>query len=274
MKCENCGAEISIDSQFCGNCGAPTSTEQREEQEKNNKMHCPNCNGTNIQFKRENHGEVRGKDSKHIIHKTIGLCKDCGATWEVVYEKPKKPKKSKKPLTEKQKKRRKIFWGIFIFLCLLITVVSCGSKDNEVANIDIVEETITETENSSTENIIIEEDNDSEEDVFSTWTAEQRYAFTSGLTYLEVMAFSRQGLIDQLSSEYGENYPLEVAEFAVNAIEEQGLVDWDAECEEAAQTYLSLMSFSKQGLIDQLSSEYGEQFTVEQAERAVEKVYK
>lgn len=268
MKCKNCGAEIPVGSQTCEYCGASVSIEQREEQEKINKIHCPNCNSTNIEFSRENRGEYKGSAFKNINYKTIALCKDCGNTWEVKYEKP------KKPLTKKQKKRRRIFWGFFIFLCLLIAMVSCSSKDDEVANTDVVEEAIAETENSSTEDVIIEEDNDSEEDIFSTWTAEQRYAFTSGLTYLEVMAFSRQGLIDQLSSEYGENYPLEVAEFAVNAIEEQGLVDWDTECEEAAQNYLDLMSFSKQGLIDQLSSEYGEQFTVEQAERAVEKVYK
>ena len=44
-------------------------------------MNCPRCGSTNIQFNRENQGEVRGKKSKQVIHVTVGFCKDCGATW-------------------------------------------------------------------------------------------------------------------------------------------------------------------------------------------------
>lgn len=44
-------------------------------------MNCPNCGSGNVQFRRENQGEIRGKGSKRIIHKTVGFCKDCGATW-------------------------------------------------------------------------------------------------------------------------------------------------------------------------------------------------
>ena len=46
-------------------------------------MNCPNCGSSNIQFKRENQGEIRNKRSKTVIHKTIGFCKDCGTTWNV-----------------------------------------------------------------------------------------------------------------------------------------------------------------------------------------------
>lgn len=192
------------------------------------------------------------------------FCQNCGAE---ISEKNKVCNYCGATIPHPKKKKNKIIWGIIIFVLLIGIIFACGSCNNTA------DEDVVEIESSSVEETIIEEDINSE-DVSLTWTAEQKYAFASGLTYLEVMAFSKQRLIDQLSSEYGDNYPLEVAEFAVNAIEEQGLVDWDAECEEAAKNYLDFMSFSKQGLIDQLSSEYGEQFTVEQAERAVEKVYK
>lgn len=79
--------------------------------------------------------------------------------------------------------------------------------------------------------------------------------------YLDYAGFSRQGLIDQLSSEYGDQYPVEAATAAVDSL----TVDWNAEAVEAAESYLEFMAFSRQGLIDQLSSEYGHQFTVEQA---------
>ena len=58
--------------------------------------------------------------------------------------------------------------------------------------------------------------------------------------------------------------------FAVDHID----VNWDAEAVEAAKSYLDSGSFSKQGLIDQLSSEYGEGFSHEVAVKAVNKVYR
>lgn len=48
--------------------------------------------------------------------------------------------------------------------------------------------------------------------------------------------------------------------------------DWNAEAVECAKNYLEMTSFSRQGLIDQLSSEYGDKFTVEQATYAADQV--
>jgi hypothetical protein len=73
--------------------------------------------------------------------------------------------------------------------------------------------------------------------------------------------FSRQGLIDQLSSEYGEKFSVADATAAVDNLN----VDWKAQAARSAAAYLEMSGFSCQGLIDQLSSPSGEQFTVEQA---------
>lgn len=80
MKCQNCGAEIG-NSKFCEFCGSQITLEMLKEQEQLNKSGCPKCGSSNITFRRENQGEVRNKKSKKIIHKTVGVCKDCGATW-------------------------------------------------------------------------------------------------------------------------------------------------------------------------------------------------
>ena len=130
----------------------------------------------------------------------------------------------------------------------------------------------TSDENKDAENTS-KEDGVKAEDIES-WSMEEKNAYKSATGYLDIMAFSKQGLIDQLSSEYGDKYPVEVAEKVVNYIEENGEVDWFKEAEEAAESYLKYMSFSKQELIDQLSSEYGSKFTIEEAEQAVENVYK
>lgn len=100
-------------------------------------------------------------------------------------------------------------------------------------------------------------------------TLSQQNAYASARSYLDFAAFSRAGLLDQLTSEYGEGFPAPDAEFAVARLEAEGAVDWNAEAAESAKAYLDFQPFSRQGLLDQLTSEYGEQFTPEQAEYGV-----
>lgn len=87
-------------------------------------------------------------------------------------------------------------------------------------------------------------------------------AISSARSYLAYSAFSKQGLIDQLSSPYGEKYPLTVATQAVNSLTD---VDWNEQAVKSAQSYLKTQAFSCAGLTDQLSSAYGEKFTPAQA---------
>lgn len=94
-------------------------------------------------------------------------------------------------------------------------------------------------------------------------------AVKSAQSYLKYMAFSRNGLLDQLTSQYGEQFTQEEAEYAISYLELNALVDWNEQAVKSAQSYLKYMAFSRKGLIKQLSSEYGEQFTEEQAEYAV-----
>ena len=80
MKCPNCGAEIGTNN-VCDFCGSTISLEMKREGEQLKKNGCPKCGSTNIKFNRENHGEVKGKNSKQVVHRTVGFCQDCGHTW-------------------------------------------------------------------------------------------------------------------------------------------------------------------------------------------------
>lgn len=93
-------------------------------------------------------------------------------------------------------------------------------------------------------------------------------ALSSAEDYLDYSAFSRQGLIDQLSSDYGSGFKVEDATWAVDQLH----ADWNAQAVRAAKDYLDYTSFSRQGLIEQLSSSSGSQFTVAQATYAVNKL--
>ena len=93
MKCPNCGAEIGPNSRSCEYCGAQITYEMRRSQEQVNKQGCPKCGSSNVTFRRENQGEIRGKNSRQIIHRTVGFCKDCGHTWytsDIASDVPKK----------------------------------------------------------------------------------------------------------------------------------------------------------------------------------------
>lgn len=92
MKCPNCGAETS--GAFCSFCGSELPKEgvhivnnyygnvnnsSSSKNESGNKGYvsgavCPKCGSNKITFNRESAG-TRG------LHKTVGLCKDCGNTW-------------------------------------------------------------------------------------------------------------------------------------------------------------------------------------------------
>ena len=157
----------------------------------------------------------------------------------------------------------------FIILCILVLVGIIGAfagGGEDASDIKVNDDTEVET--------TIAEENETEAvNPTADMTTSQANAYRAGLNYLDLMAFSKEGLIKQLSSDYGDGYDREDAEVAVNAIEENNLVDWDEEAKEAAQNYLDTMPFSKDELIQQLESEYGDNFTHEQAVKAVEEVY-
>ena len=78
---------------------------------------------------------------------------------------------------------------------------------------------------------------------------------------MKLKGFSRQGLIDQLSSSAGDDYEVADATIAVDSLNE----DWNAQAVRSAKDYLELTSFSCKGLIEQLSSSAGDKFTVAEA---------
>ncbi|GAA1595014.1 Ltp family lipoprotein [Kribbella karoonensis] len=98
-------------------------------------------------------------------------------------------------------------------------------------------------------------------------TAGQEQAIGSAQSYLAYQAFSRKGLIKQLSSDYGEGFSVKDATFAVDYLK----VNWNEQAAKKAKEYLQMQHFSRKGLIHQLESSYGEQFSHAQAVYGVNK---
>ena len=80
------------------------------------------------------------------------------------------------------------------------------------------------------------------------------------------MSMSKVGIYDQLVSEYGEAFPEEAAQYAIDNIE----FDWNENALKSAENYQDIMDMSHAAIYDQLVSEYGEQFTPEEAQYAID----
>lgn len=89
----------------------------------------------------------------------------------------------------------------------------------------------------------------------------------TAISYLKMSNMSKQGLYDQLTSEYGSKMTAEEANAAINKLDP--LVNWNNLAVLSAKSYRDSMNLTGQGLSDQLSSEYGSKFTAEQAQYGV-----
>lgn len=81
-----------------------------------------------------------------------------------------------------------------------------------------------------------------------------------------MMHMSKQGIYDQLTSEYGDQFDVEAAQYAIDNLN----VDYKENALKCGENYKKTMHMSKARIYDQLTSEYGEKFTTEQAQYAID----
>ena len=97
-------------------------------------------------------------------------------------------------------------------------------------------------------------------------TMGQKNALKKAESYSDTMHMSKAGIYKQLTSEYGEGFTAEEAQYAIDNME----ADWKANALAKAKSYQSMMSMSKSAIYKQLISEYGEEFTAEEAQYAID----
>lgn len=108
---------------------------------------------------------------------------------------------------------------------------------------------------------------DSENKYTGPVTQECQNALTKGLQYANNLYMSRKAVYNQLTSSYGEGFSTDAAQYAIDHMTG---VDWNANALEKAKQYYYNMSMSKSAVYDQLTSEYGEQFTASEAQYAID----
>ena len=179
---------------------------------------------------------------------TTKLCKHCKT--EIPYGAKFCPNCSKK---QKKGVLSKILIAIVV-LCILGALFGSDDEADTTLEEDVVQEATDEIE---------EADVQEAEDNVPT---EYKSALNKAYNYAEVMHMSKKGIYDQLTSEYGEKFTEEAAQYAMDNID----VDWNANALAKAKDYSDTMHLSKKGIYNQLIAEYGEQFTEDEAQYAID----
>ncbi len=95
--------------------------------------------------------------------------------------------------------------------------------------------------------------------------AEYKSALSQAGTYANTMHMSKQGLYDQLVSEYGGKFSAAAAQYGVDNVK----TDYNANALAKAKTYQDTMHLSPAAIHDQLTSSAGEKFTAAEADYAI-----
>ena len=122
------------------------------------------------------------------------------------------------------------------------------------------------TENSSPATNNSSSETKTEEAPKNDVSIEFKNALKKAETYANIMNMSKKGIYDQLVSEYGEKFPADAAQYAIDNVK----ADWNQNALKKAKTYQSDMNMSTSAIKEQLVSENGEKFTAEEAQYAVD----
>lgn len=95
---------------------------------------------------------------------------------------------------------------------------------------------------------------------------EDANALAKAHQYSSIMHMSKAAIYDQLTSEYGEKFSAEAAQYAIDNM----TADFNANALAKAKEYQESMAMSPEEIREQLTSEYGEKFTPEEADYAIQ----
>lgn len=95
-------------------------------------------------------------------------------------------------------------------------------------------------------------------------------ALIKGQEYADSMYMSKKAVYNQLTSDYGEKFSSDAANYAINNIK----ADWNKNALHKAKEYQEEQNMSPDAIYDQLTSDSGEQFTPDEANYAIQHLNK
>lgn len=188
------------------------------------------------------------------------------------------------------------FWMIVVSIALIVGVsYSLTDEKNKVANSEIEKTSVSEPDDSERSEIdrrasaaevrrlqSLEEANPQSESsnsevksvpsssssfpTTSTVPTEYLTALNRAVKYSEKLSLSKSGIYDQLTSQYGDKYSNEAAQYAIDHL----VTDYSKNALDRAKYYQLKMDMSPDAIREQLTSQSGDSFTSEEAEYAIQ----
>ena len=100
-----------------------------------------------------------------------------------------------------------------------------------------------------------------------TVTQEYKNALSQAIYFATRDNLSKKAIYNQLTSDYGGQFPADAAQYAINNLTG---IDWNANALAQAEYFYTRSGMSKSAIYDQLTSEYGGQFTASEAQYAID----
>ncbi len=173
---------------------------------------------------------------------------------------------------KKPKKKMKLWKKILIGVVILVVLSAIFGRDKSDENKQANESTApTQSEQSSVEKDTTTateeaENVKQEKPIDDGVPQEYKNALKKAEVYSDTMHMSKLGIFEQLTSEYGEQFPEAAAQYAIDNLD----ADYNQNALLQAELYSDTMFLSKKGLYEQLKSEFGDKFTEEEAKFAVD----
>jgi len=162
--------------------------------------------------------------------------------------------------------KKKLKYGA-IAVVLVIIGINLGSSrgTKEAASKNETSQSRQLTKDAKHELITVYQSNIKQEKDEPKVPAEHSAALRQAKLYAKSMSMSKQGVREQLTSQYGGNFKPEAVEYAMSNLDD---IDWNANALTSAKMYQQQLSMSEESIRQQLTSSYGG-FTNEQAEYAI-----
>lgn len=137
---------------------------------------------------------------------------------------------------------------VFLTAAIVLSAVACSTTNDEETKAKETKEKIVETKEDT------------------SVPKEYRNALHKAENYSKMMHMSKQRIYDQLTSEYGDQFDVEAAQYAIDNLN----ADYNENALKCGENYKKTMHMSKARIYDQLTSENGEKFTVEEAQYVID----
>lgn len=188
---------------------------------------------------------IQCKTCSKEIASNAKCCTSCGA-------------KNKKPIYKKV-----WFWAIVV---IIIGAIGSASQNNSKSGAGNEKQISQNKKNEENAQVKEKAKDVPVKEKVKDVPAEYKSALAKAKIYSDTMSMSKAGVYDQLTSEYGEKFKAEAAQYAIDNIK----ADWKKNALNKAKTYQKDMAMSPSAIYDQLISEYGEKFTAEEAQYAID----